>query len=110
MYIELEPHAKSRLIPILRGVRQGDPLSPAWFANTVRVTMTSLKDSWEQRGLGTLVGCNFQGRNRITYAMFADDTTLVAKSRQALQKMLKEVTVALARIGLNLNADKCSIQ
>ena len=42
--------------------------------------------------------------------MFADDTTLVAKSRQALISMLQDMKVALADIGLNLNADKCSIQ
>ena len=42
--------------------------------------------------------------------MFADDTTLIAKSRRALQKMLHDTQEGLAEIGLNLNADKCYIQ
>jgi len=42
--------------------------------------------------------------------MFADDTTLLAKSRHALREMLEDAIDELGKIGLNLNADNCKIQ
>ena len=72
--------------------------------------MVGLKEKWEKEGRGTIFGSNCSGKCRISFAMFADDTTLVAKSRPALKKMLQDVSSGLAEIGLNLNADKCYIQ
>ena len=42
--------------------------------------------------------------------MFADDTTLIARTRASLRIMLREVNAALAEHGLKLNADKCMVQ
>ena len=42
--------------------------------------------------------------------MFADDSTLVAKSRKSLQVMLGDLILELGGVGLKPNADKCSIQ
>ncbi len=42
--------------------------------------------------------------------MFADDTTLIAKSKAALQGMIRDIRTALGDVGLNMNPDKCSIQ
>jgi len=42
--------------------------------------------------------------------MFADDTTLVAKSRKALVDMLQDLRAELAKIGLVLNPSKCKVQ
>jgi hypothetical protein len=42
--------------------------------------------------------------------MFADDTTLVAKSRKALQAMLCDIERTLRQVGMRLNTDKCNIQ
>ena len=44
-YVQLEPELRSRLFSILHGVRQGDPLSPILFTNTVRTSMQVLKES-----------------------------------------------------------------
>ena len=46
----------------------------------------------------------------LTHAMFADDTTLMARSREDLVSMIIDVREALAPHGLNLNLDKCCIQ
>ena len=42
--------------------------------------------------------------------MFADDTTLMAASKGQLTNMIRDVKVALAEYGLNLNMDKCEVQ
>ena len=100
--------AKSRLISILQGVRQGDPLSPIFFNNVTAKVFRCLKEKWLKRGCGTIV-CE-SAVLKTTHAMFADDTTLFASSRKALIGMLKDVKAALAEHGLNLNVDKRLIQ
>ena len=42
--------------------------------------------------------------------MFADDTTLIAKSRKAIGIMLREIRDTLKDVGLHMNAGKCSVQ
>ena len=109
-FVDLDEHTKSRLFRICRGVRQGDPMSPALFSNSIRIIMELLKDKWEKEQLGTNVGSDSRGKARLTYIMFADDTTIVAKSKQALRKMLFDLCSELRKIGLTLNAQKCKIQ
>ena len=71
--------------------------------------MAQLKQVWEKRGCGSIIGSNSEEKQRITFAMFADDTTLVARSRRSLTRMILEICDALAKIGLNVNPEKCSI-
>ena len=72
--------------------------------------MDGLKKKWEDKHFGTIVGSRWDSTNRITFAMFADDTTLVAKSKSALKQMIRDVRNALADIGLNVNPEKRSVQ
>ena len=72
--------------------------------------MTQLRPKWETKGLGSVVGSNICQRERLSHIMFADDTTLVAKSRQALASMIKDLKEALEQVGLKLNDQKCKIQ
>ena len=99
---------RSRFFAIMRGVRQGDPMSPALFNNVTAKIFRQLKERWNKLGRGTVV-CE-SATCKTTHAMFADDTTLFAHSRRALVSMIKEVKAALGEHGLNLNLDKCLIQ
>jgi hypothetical protein len=71
--------------------------------------MQVLKDKWESKRYGTLVGSD-AAQQRLTFAMFADDTTLIARSRGALWAMLADIIAELSKVGLNLNAEKCNVQ
>ena len=107
-YVCLPGKYKSRLFEILRGVRQGDPMSPVLFNNVTRRIFRDLKSKWALHGFGT-VACG-STHEKTTHAMFADDTTVFASSRTSLIAMIKEVKIALAEHGLNLNMDKCIVQ
>ena len=66
--------------------------------------------AWEDRKLGTAIGSWCTGKGRLSFLMFADDTTLIAKSRHALQVMMRDIGRALGDVGLKLNPDKCVVQ
>ena len=65
---------------VRNGVRQGAILSPSLFCVYLDSLLTRLRDA----GVGCHVGGNFSGAFG-----YADDVTLLAPSRQALQIMLK---------------------
>jgi hypothetical protein len=106
-YVSIEG-ASSRLIQILRGVRQGDPMSPVLFNNVTRVIFRQLKEKWRRESRGTII-CG-DGSVKSTHCMFADDTTLFASSKLHLIAMILDVRNALAQHGLNLNLEKCLVQ
>lgn len=109
-YIKLEPGNRSRLFQLMRGVRQGDPLSTILFINVLRVVMEPLNEKWERKKFGTAVGAWGDEYGRLTHLLFADDTTLVAKSKRALQAMLKDIQEAFEKVGLKINISKCQVQ
>jgi hypothetical protein len=85
-------------------------MSPLSFTNTVREAMAPVKAAWNAKKLGTIIGSDDLSESRLCYIMFADDTTLVAKSKRAIKIMIKDIREALGTIGLNLNAEKCKVQ
>ena len=102
-YVSMNGTCRSRLFQIVRGVRQGDPLSPTLFNNVTRRVYNTLREKWASEGRGTIV-CGSDAL-RSTHAMFADDTTLFASSQKDLIAMIKDVRAALGAHGLNLNGN-----
>ena len=109
-YVQLERGNQSRLFPILRGVRQGDPLSPILFINVLGDVLRDIAEKWEKQKRGSIVGAWGDQFGRLTHLLFADDTTLVAKSKKDLVAMLKDIQESFACVGLTLNVSKCKIQ
>jgi hypothetical protein len=109
-YVYVDSQTLSRMFRITRGVRQGDPLSPLLFNTVTRKAFDYLKQRWAKKGYGTMVGSREDGSARMTHAMFADDTTLLASSREELTSMIRDVKDTLAKHGLSLNLEKCSVQ
>ena len=85
-------------------------MSPFFFASTIRTTIQHLKQKRESKGYGTIIGSSEQNKNRLTFVIFADDTTLIARSNHTLRCMLRDAIDELQKIVLNLNADKCKVQ
>ena len=109
-YVQLEPDQRSRNFVIPRGVRQGDPLPPVSFVNVLRTVLQPLSKKWECCRRGSIVGARADKLDRLTHLLFADGTTLIAKSKRALIQMIPDITTAFASAGLKLNAGKCKIQ
>jgi len=106
--VSVDRHTVSELFDVVCGVRQGDPLSPLLFNNVTRIIFRDLKSKWMKKRWGTVIGDD--SGPRITHAMFADDTLLIASTRASLKQMIKDTKDELAKHGLKLNIDKCQIQ
>ena len=79
------------VIPINRGVRQGDPISPKLFTAGLEDMFRKL--IWESRGI--MVDGELLSHHR-----FADDIVLFAYNVRTKVGMLKELDEASAQIGL----------
>ena len=56
------------------------------------------------------MGSENDGTNKPTFVAFADDTTLLASSKEDLEEMVKDIQGAFAAHGLKLNLDKYKIK
>lgn len=86
-------------IPIEKGVRQGDPLSPKLF--TACLEMVFRKMNWRD-------GVNIDGE-KLNHLRFADDVVLIAKNSRDLNEMLQELNAKGKEVGLKINAEKSKI-
>jgi hypothetical protein len=91
--------ARSRPIPVHRGVRQGDPLSPLLF-NIVINKVLQIIDRQEGS-----VQCNGVPVNGLAYA---DDVLLSSNSPDKLQKLIHTVESTSHVLGLLINPLKCA--
>lgn len=81
----------------LRGVKQGDPLSPCIFNLIIDRVLKQLPEE-----VGALVG-----EQRCNAIAFADDIVLASESKVGLETLLQRVSEALSQSGLSLNPAKC---
>ncbi|WKY08372.1 hypothetical protein Q1695_007692 [Nippostrongylus brasiliensis] len=84
-------------IPIEKGVRQGDTISPKLFTAALQWVMKSL--DWDEKGIR--VDGKFLSNLR-----FADDIVIFAKSTTEAETMLRELDEAGRKIGLRINRKK----
>lgn len=87
-------------IPIRRGVRQGDPLSPKIFIAVLEMVFSKL--NWERKGL------NING-NFINHLRFADDIILLSESAKEMESMIHSLKTMSYEVGLEMNLDKTKI-
>ncbi len=84
-------------IPIGKGVRQGDTISPKLFTAALQWIMKSLE--WDERGI------RIDGRF-LSNLRFADDIVLFSSNTTEAEAMLKELNEAGKKFGLRINRKK----
>ncbi|GFQ80717.1 retrovirus-related Pol polyprotein from type-1 retrotransposable element R2 [Trichonephila clavata] len=79
-------------IPILRGVKQGCPLSGALFNLVINKTLKEVQGAADEKKI----------------LAFADDLVLLANDQDELQSLLDLTCTSLQKLQLSLNPDKCA--
>ena len=89
-------------IPLKRGVRQGDPLSPLLYVLCVEVLASLIRSSSGIEGFLLPGASGRQARVRL----YADDTTLVLKDLSSLTNLFKCIQIYERGTGAKLNLSK----
>ena len=85
---------------ILKGVRQGDPISPKLFTAAMKDVFRNL--DWQSNGI--LVDGEY-----LTHLRFADDILLVSHDPLELQTMIRELNEESIKAGLKMNIKKTKV-
>ncbi|EYB99960.1 hypothetical protein Y032_0119g870 [Ancylostoma ceylanicum] len=88
---------KKLRIPIEKGVRQGDTISPKLFTSALQYAMSRL--NWYDKGL-TIDG------KKLSNLRFADDIVLISDNTPEMNQLLNELNEAGEAIGLEMNMKK----
>nr|CDJ86538.1 RNA-directed DNA polymerase (reverse transcriptase) domain containing protein [Haemonchus contortus] len=83
-------------IPVGKGVRQGDTISPKLFTAALQYAMLNL--DWEERMA-----------KKVNNFCFADDIVLISNSTAEMEKMVNELTTVSRRIDLEMNMFKTQL-
>ena len=95
-------------IPINRGARQGDPISPTIFSAVLEHALRNL--NWQKHDLDTnplrqLRGIRINGR-QLHHLRFADDIVIFSKSLAEASSSLNELDTVGRAVGLEINLKK----
>ena len=96
----------SKTFPILRGTKQGDPLSSLLFISVLEHMMRPLKRKWTARGYGFDLNAHDDENRYLQNLRFADDLILAAKSKTEIVDMLTDLADGAATVGLSLHFGK----
>jgi hypothetical protein len=97
-----------KIIKCLRGVRQGDPLSPLLFVLAAELLQIVINEAW-QTGLLNLPMEHSYGQ-KYTILQYADDTLIIMPAEQGQLDNLKTILYNFsASTGLRLNYHKTSM-
>ena len=100
--LELDMEQQKRSFQTGKGVRQGCILSPCLFNLCAEYIMRNAGLEEAQAGIKSA------GRN-INSLRYADDTTLMAESKEELKSLLMKVKEESKKVGLKLNIQKTKI-
>ncbi|KAA5570543.1 hypothetical protein F3G14_19155, partial [Acinetobacter baumannii] len=87
-------------IPIRRGVRQGDPLSPKLFIMVLQHVFDNI--NWQAEGIRI-------NKDRLTHLRFADDIVLFSETSKGLERMITSLNEESEKVGLKMNENKTKI-
>ena len=95
-------HGTTDWFQIGKGAGQGCILSPCLFNFYAEYIMRNAGPEETQAGIKI-------ARRNINHLRYADDTTLVAESKEGLKRLLMKVKVESEKVGLKLNIQKTKI-
>ena len=87
-------------VPIGKGVRQGDTISPKLFTAALHHIMLNL--NWDDKGISV------DGK-KLSNLRFADDIVLICNNSSDLQELIHDLNIAGRNIGLSMNRSKTEI-
>ena len=93
-------HADTSKIPIKKGVRQGDTISPKLFTACLEEIFRKL--NWSEKGIRI-------GNDNLSHLRFADDIILFSDSANQLQQMVNELNRESLKVGLKMNKKKTKV-
>ena len=90
----------TKYFKLFKGVRQGDPLSLYLFILALEVLAISVRNDENIKGI------QINGKE-IKMTIYADDTTMILKDKDAAQHMFKKLCKFKETSGLKINKEKC---
>lgn len=105
---QVKGDAMSRNFDILKGTKQGDPISPVIFNTVLEQVMRRVKTKWKERKYGVQLG--YSSNTMVTNLRFADDILVVGRSLPQIKQMIADIVEEGAKVGLELHPAKTKIQ
>jgi hypothetical protein len=104
MVVRTSSDEETDSIPIRAGVKQGCPVSPVLFNLTTELFIRVVKSRCNESA-----NIPFQLHGHSVYVLaYADDLVLMSKTRDGLQTLLNDVSLAANILNLNFRPDKCA--